>query len=349
MRPWDSHFLVDEAQFTMTETVTCLLVEKNEAGQVTAGVTQRTVDDLPPGDVLVRVAYSSLNYKDAMAIQGNPGVARRLPHVPGIDAAGTVVESRDPRFTPGQEVIVTSYELGAGQWGGYATHVRVPADWVVPLPAGLSLRESMILGTAGFTAALGVWLLQKHDIEPGSGEILVTGATGGVGSLAICILARLGYRVVAVSGKRELHDQLQSWGAAEVLGRDALADASNRPLLSGRWAGVIDTVGGQPLANLLKAVKPWGCVAACGLVAGAELPTTVYPFILRGVTLTGIDSATCPMPLRQSLWQRLATDWKPPQLESLAHEVTLEQLSGVAAEILQGKVVGRTLVVPRPM
>ncbi len=332
----------------MPDSVTCFLVEKNEAGQVTAGVAQRSVDDLPPGDVLIQVAWSSLNYKDALAIQGHPGVARRFPHVPGIDAAGTVIESRDPRFTPGQEVIVTSYELGAGQWGGYATHVRVPGDWVVPLPVGLTMRESMILGTAGFTAALGVWLLQKHDIEPGSGDILVTGATGGVGSLAICILAHLGYRVVGVSGKRELHAQLKSWGAAEVLDRDALADDSNRPLLSGRWAGAIDTVGGQTLANLLKAVKPWGCVAACGLVAGAELSTTVYPFILRGVTLTGIDSATCPMPLRQELWQRLATTWKPPQLESLAREVNFGQLPAVVTEILQGKVVGRTLVVPRP-
>lgn len=333
----------------MTGSVHCLLVEKDDAGQVTAGVVQRSLDDLPPGEVLIDVAYSSLNYKDAMAIEGHPGVARRFPHVPGIDAAGTVAESRDPRFVPGQEVIVTSYELGAGQWGGCATHVRVPADWVVPLPPGLSLRESMILGTAGFTAALGVWLLKRHDIEPASGEVLVTGATGGVGSLAVATLAKLGYRVVAVSGKQDMHAQVKAWGAAEVLGRDVLADSSQRPLLSGRWAGVIDTVGGQPLANLLKAVKPWGCVAACGLVAGVELPTTVYPFILRGVTLTGIDSATCPMPLRQSLWQRLATDWKPNGLETLAREVTLSQLSAVAAEILQGKIVGRTLVVPRPV
>lgn len=333
----------------MTDSVRCLLVEKNDAGQVTAGIAQCSLDDLPPGEVLIDVAYSSLNYKDAMAIQGHPGVARRFPHVPGIDAAGTVAQSSDPRFVRGQEVIVTSYELGAGQWGGYATAVRVPADWVVPLPPGLSLRESMILGTAGFTAALGVWLLKRHDIEPDSGEVLVTGATGGVGSLAVAILAKLGYCVVAVSGKRDLHSQLKEWGAAEVLDRNALADPSGRPLLSGRWAGAIDTVGGQPLANLLKAVKPWGCVAACGLVAGVELPTTVYPFILRGVTLTGIDSATCPMPLRQSLWQQLATDWKPDHLEKLAREVTFEELPAVAAEILQGKIVGRTLVVPRPV
>lgn len=210
------------------------------------------------------------------------------------------------------------------------------------------MRESMIYGTAGFTAALGVWLLKRHEILPASGDVLVTGATGGVGSLAVAILARLGYRVVAVSGKRAQQAQLQAWGAAEVLGREVLSEGADRPLLSGRWAGAIDTVGGQPLANLLKAVKPWGCVAACGLVAGADLPLTVYPFILRGVTLTGIDSATCPMPLRQQLWQHLASDWKVGHLDELAREIALEQLPAAAADIRQGKIVGRTVVAVQP-
>lgn len=332
----------------MAESFPCFLVEKSTSGEVTAAVAERAIDDLPPGDVLVRVAYSSLNYKDGMAMEGHPGVVRQFPHVPGIDAAGTVEESSDPRFAPGQHVIVTSYELGAGHWGGYAGMIRVPADWVVPLPEGLSLRESMIYGTAGFTAALGVWLLQRHDIHPDGGDVLVTGATGGVGSLAVSILAKLGYRVTAVSGKRELHARLQSWGAAQVLGRDALTGDSDRPLHSGRWAGAIDTVGGKPLANLLKSIKPWGCVAACGMVAGADVPLTVYPFILRGVTLTGIDSATCPMPLRQELWRHLASDWKPGHLKELAREITLGQLPAASAEILLGKIVGRTVVVPRP-
>ncbi len=330
----------------MSEQFPCYLVVKDAAGKVTSGVAHRTVDDLPPGDVLIRVAYSSLNYKDALATEGHPGVVRRFPHVPGIDAAGAVVASSDPQFTPGQEVLVTSYDLGAGRWGGFAGYARVPAEWVVPLPEHLSLRESMILGTAGFTAAMSVRALQRHDITPERGPVLVTGATGGVGSLAVMLLAKLGYTVEAVSGKPEAIQRLKAWGASQVHQRDVLTDNTERPLLSARWAGAIDTVGGKPLANLLRATQPWGCVAACGLVAGVHVPLTIYPFILRGVTLTGIDSATCPADIRRQLWQRLATDWKLPELETVTEEVSLNGVPQKAAEILLGKIIGRTLVVP---
>ncbi len=332
----------------MTQRFPCYLVMKDSAGHVTSGVGERAVDDLPPGELLIRVAYSSLNYKDALAMEGHPGVVRSFPHIPGIDAAGTVEESANPNYQPGQEVLVTSYELGAGRWGGYAGYVRVPADWVVPLPKGLTLRESMILGTAGFTAAMSVRALQRHDITPEKGEVLVTGATGGVGSLSILLLARLGYTVVAVSGKPEAEPQLKAWGASQILGRDTLTDISSRPLLSARWAGAIDTVGGKPLANVLRATKPWGCVAACGLVAGVDVPLTIYPFILRGVTLSGIDSATCPTDIRRDLWHRLANEWKLDNLADLVDEINLSDLPGKAAEILLGKIVGRTLVVPMP-
>jgi acrylyl-CoA reductase (NADPH) len=327
----------------MSDRVRCFLVNKQN-GQVTGRVATVDFADLPPGDVVIRVAWSSLNYKDALAATGHAGVAKKLPHVPGIDAAGEVVESSAAEFRTGDQVIVTGYELGAGRWGGYCELIRVPAEWIVPLPAGLTLRESMIFGTAGFTAARSLDALELHGVVPASGEVVVTGASGGVGSLAVAILARNGYSVAAVSGKPEAHDLLRELGAASVLGRDDVRDTSGKPLLAGRWAGAVDTVGGDMLATLLASTQQHGCVTACGLVGGADLHTTVYPFILRGVALAGIDSALCPMDRRRAIWNKLAAAWKPAGLEKLAHEISLDELPASIERILSGRMVGRTIV-----
>jgi len=324
----------------------CYLVRKDDAGAVTAGVEIIAADELPPDDVLIDVDYSSLNYKDALACQGHPGVVQKFPHVPGIDCAGTVVESKSPQYRPGDEVIVTGYDLGAGRWGGYSKFVRVPAEWIVPLPTGITLRETMIYGTAGFTAAQCVTAIVERGIQPERGPVVVTGSTGGVGSLAVAILAKLGYEVTAVTGKQGVSSLLHHLGAAKIVGRAEVADDSDRPLLAARWAAAVDTVGGRPLATVLRSLQHRGCVAACGLVAGTELPLTVYPFILRGATLVGIDSAKCPRPQRLEMWQKLAGPWRVDQLEELAEVVTLDGLQDRVKEILAGEVVGRTLVVP---
>jgi len=325
---------------TLPEAFRCLVV--SETGE--RRFETRPLQDLPPGEVLVRVAYSSLNYKDAMAASGNRGVVKKFPHVPGIDAAGVVAYSSSADWQVGDRVIVTGYELGSGRWGGFAEFIRVPADWVVRLPTGLSLRESMILGTAGFTAAQCVQALVRHRIAVDAGEIVVTGATGGVGSLAVSILARLGYQVAAVSGKAEAQQFLTGLGARQVIGRNEVRDASTKPLLPARWAGAVDTVGGETLATLLRSTSHRGCVTACGLVGGADLPLTVYPFILRGVTLAGIDSAMCPMPDRLEIWSHLASDWKPTTLDRIATEIELGELNSWIERILAGKVSGRVLV-----
>ncbi len=325
----------------------CLMVRKDGAGTVTAAVETITREDLPAGDVLIEVAYSSLNYKDALASQGQPGVVQKFPHVPGIDCAGTVAESRSPQYKPGDEVLVTGYDLGAGRWGGFSAFVRVPAEWVVPLPSGLSLRDSMIYGTAGFTAAQCVTAIVERGIRPQTGTVVVTGATGGVGSLAVAILAQLGYEVAAVTGKPGEHAWLHRLGAAKILGRADVVDKTDRPLLSARWAAAVDTVGGQPLATIVRSMEHRGCVAACGMVAGADVPLTVYPFILRGVTLSGIDSAKCPRPQRLEMWQKLAGPWRVKHLDDLAEVTTLDGLLKYVKEILAGEIMGRTLVVPK--
>jgi putative YhdH/YhfP family quinone oxidoreductase len=323
------------------------VARKNADGQVTAQVERLSIGELPPGEVLIRVAYSSLNYKDALASQGHPGVVRTLPHVPGIDCAGTVEESASPDYRPGDQVIVTGYDLGAGHWGGYAEFVRVPAEWIVPLPSGLTLRETMIYGTAGFTAAQCVAAIVARGIEPSRGPVVVTGSTGGVGSIAVAILAKLGYEVDAVTGKVEHHGWLRKVGAHTILGRELIADETDRPLLRSRWAAAVDTVGGKPLTTILRSTQHRGCVSACGLVAGTDLHTTVYPFILRGVTLAGIDSANCPRPERLEMWQKLSGPWRISQLEMLAGEVTLDELPDRIEKILAGQIVGRTIVVPK--
>jgi acrylyl-CoA reductase (NADPH) len=325
-------------------TFRCLYVQKDAQGHIDAAVNERPFDELPPGEVVIRVAYSSYNYKDALATQGHPGVAKRLPHVPGVDAAGTVSTSQSHEFAEDDCVLVTGYGMGSDRWGGLAEFIRVPGDWVVPVPAGLSLHDCMAIGTAGLTAALCCETLQRHGIAPGDGEVVVTGASGGVGSMAVAILAKLGYHVVAVTGKPSAHDYLRLLGARDILPRTAVDDHGSKPLLSGRWAGAIDTVGGNLLATVLRSTRHSGCVTACGLAGGSDLPLTVYPFILRGVVLAGIDTALIPMPLRRELWQRLAGPWRPACLETMVQTADLASLPRWADEFLAGRVRGRVLV-----
>ncbi|EKD40514.1 MAG: hypothetical protein ACD_75C00026G0006 [uncultured bacterium] len=320
-----------------------MVVEESGEKSFSRKIAERRVDQLPAGEVLVKVSWSSLNYKDALSASGNRGVTKSYPHTPGIDAAGIIEESSSASFRPGEKVIVTSYDLGMNTSGGFAEYIRVPAAWVVPLPAGLDLRESMIFGTAGFTAGMSVFAL-THHVAPGDGQILVTGATGGVGSLALAILGKLGYSVAAVSGKPEAVEFLTRLGAARILTRTEACEGSGRPLLKGVWAGVIDTVGGEILATALKSTDLQGVVTCCGNVASPELPINVFPFILRGVSLVGIDSQNCPMAHRRLIWDKLATAWKPDMLNELGREVSLEGLEKEITLILKGGQVGRVIV-----
>jgi putative YhdH/YhfP family quinone oxidoreductase len=327
-----------------SETFGCYLVRKQSDG-VYASFERRPLRELPAGDVRIRVRYSSLNYKDAMAAAGHLGIAKRYPHVPGIDAAGVVEESESPRFKPGDEVISTGHELGVERWGGWAEWIRVPAEWVLPRPEGLTLEEAMILGTAGFTAAQCVAALDEHGVSRQKGGVVVTGATGGVGTIAVKILAKLGYKTVAVSGKEDLHDWLIEQGATAVVSRTTFLDQTARPMLMARYAGGIDTVGGAMLSTLLRSTDHRGCVANCGVVGGAEIPVaTVYPFILRGITLAGIDSAWCPDDRRAEIWRRLSQEWKPDNLDSVANIVTVAELPDAIEDILHSRIRGRTVV-----
>lgn len=321
-----------------------LRVERTEAG-FTRAVVEREEAELPEGELLIDVAFSSLNYKDALSATGNPGVTRNFPHTPGIDAAGTVLESASDAFAPGDEVIVIGFDLGMNTSGGFGQRVRVPAGWAVKRPADLSLRESMILGTAGFTAAECVDKLERiGGLVPEQGEVLVTGATGGVGSVAVLLLAKLGYRVVAATGKAERADWLRDLGAAEVLPRESLREGSAKPLLAERYAGVVDTVGGEILFNAVKSLRYGGSAALCGLVDSPAIPATVLPFILRHVNLLGVDSVQLPLPEKQRIWNRLAGEWKLDGLETLVEPLTLDDLSGAIDRILEGRMVGRGLV-----
>lgn len=326
------------------QTFQALVVSETPEKTFVRTIQERRVADLPPGDVLVKVAYSSVNYKDVLSCTGNRGVTRTYPHTPGIDAAGRVAESTDARFREGDEVIVTSYDLGMNTPGGYGQYIRVPGDWVVPLPKGLTLRESMSYGTAGFTAALSVHRLLQEGLAPGDGDVLVSGATGGVGSVAISILAKSGYRVTAVNGVVDEGDYLRDLGAREVIGIEEATDRSGKPLLKARWAGAVDTVGGEILATTIKSTDSWGRVTCCGNIASHELPLNVYPFILRGVTLVGIDSQNCPMPLRRAVWERIAGDWKIPWLDRITAETPLEGLDECVELVLQKRNRGRTVV-----
>ena len=321
-----------------------LVVSKTDEKTYTREVTERRISDLPKGEVLVRVRYSSLNFKDGLSCIGNPGVTRNYPHTPGVDASGEVTESSDSRFKEGDSVIVTGYDLGMNTSGGFGEYIRVPADWVVPLPEGMTFKEASIYGVAGFTAALSVDALQKYGVNPEQGEIVVTGSTGGVGSVSVALLSLLGYTVVASTGKKEESEFLQRLGASEIISREEVNDESKKPLLRERWAGAVDTVGGTTLAALLKAAKRGGAVAATGLVASSELSTTVFPFILRGVSLLGIDSGFTPTKLRREIWNKLAGIWKIPQLEQLTIDCTLEELDPEIDKILAGGQRGRVVV-----
>ena len=327
----------------MSASFRAFVVNKT-AEQFTAQVQALTRDDLPSGEVLIHVAYSSVNYKDALACTPDGKVVRSYPFVPGIDLAGVVVESSDERFHAGDEVIATSYDLGVSHFGGFSEYARVRANWVVPLPQGLTLKEAMALGTAGFEAALAVHKLEKNGLTPQHAPVLVTGATGGVGSIAVNILAKLGHTVVASTGKQAEHAYLKELGASTILSREEVSTESNRPLEKELWAGSVDSVGGATLAYLIRTTKYGGSVAACGLTGGTTVNTTVFPFILRGVNLLGIDSVFCPMGLRRELWQRLASDLKPTKLDTISREVTLDELPQVTASLLSGAVRGRTVV-----
>lgn len=321
-----------------------LLVSESPGNIFSSEIVRRELNTLPKGEVLIRVKYSSLNYKDALSASGNKGVTRNYPHTPGIDAAGIVAESTSEKFQAGDQVLVTGYDLGMNTSGGYSQYIRVPADWIVKLPENLSLRESMAYGTAGFTAALSVYKLLQSGLKPAAGEILVTGATGGVGSIAVGILHKLGYRVIAATGKTAAKDMLLQLGASDIIAREELNDTSGRILLKGHWAGAIDTVGGNMLSTVLKSTGYGGSVTCCGNVASPELLTSVYPFILRGITLYGVDSVMCPMDLRITLWSLLAGEWKPLHLEQHVEEVSLTGIMKKIDLILQGKLQGRTIV-----
>ncbi|MFW2365290.1 MAG: YhdH/YhfP family quinone oxidoreductase [Desulforhopalus sp.] len=320
-----------------------MVVEQIGEKRFTRSVVEKSIDTLPQGEVLVKVSYSSLNYKDALSAIGNRGVTKHYPHTPGIDACGVVEESSSSDFRVGDKVIVTSYDLGMNTSGGFGQYIRVPAAWIVPLPADLDLRESMILGTAGFTAGMSIDALTR-TVAPGRGDVLVTGATGGVGSLSIAILSKLGYSIVAVSGKPEAHEFLKSIGAKTIISRQDATAGYERPLLKGVWAGVIDTVGGEILAAAIKSTDLQGVVTCCGNVASPELPLNVFPFILRGVSLVGIDSQNCPMEQRRRIWQKLGEEWKPEDLIKMCREVNLAELGDEIELILRGGQQGRVIV-----
>lgn len=316
----------------------------NDDGRVEARLERIALDDLSPGNVVIRAAYSCINYKDAMAVTGKGKVARRYPLVPGIDVAGTVLRSDDPRYKAGERVLVIGYGLGEGHDGGYSEQVRVNADWLIRIPEGLSEREAMQIGTAGFTAALALERLERAGTNPASGPVLITGATGGVGSLAIDIFSKAGYSVTALTGKADQADYLKALGADEVLLTDQI-ELGKRPLESGRWGAAVDSLGGDMLAWILAGTKPWCNVASIGLAAGVQLPTTVMPFIIRGVSLIGIDSPLCPHDIRERVWQRLAQELKPRHLDRIgSQEIGLDSIAEACGELMARKVTGRYIV-----
>jgi acrylyl-CoA reductase (NADPH) len=326
-------------------TFRALVVTETEPKKFVRKIEERLISDLPENDLLIRVHYSSLNYKDALSASGNRGVTRNFPHTPGIDAAGVVAASDSEDFAVGNEVVVIGYDLGMNTAGGFGEYVRVPANWVVKLPETLTPREAMSYGTAGFTAVMCVDKIVTHGLKPEDGEILVTGATGGVGSVAVALLTRLGYKVVAATGKIETAgDYLRGLGADSLISRADATDESGRPLLSSRWAGVVDAVGGEMLATALKSTKRDAALAICGLAASADLPTTVLPFILRGVTMYGVDSVPIPIEERRRIWQLITSEWKLDNLGSLAREVTLDDLEPEITRILKGEQIGRVIV-----
>ncbi len=328
----------------MEKTFQALWVTEESDGTFRRQIVERRISDLPDHPVLVRVRYSSLNYKDALSAAGNRGVTRRYPHTPGIDAAGIVEDGGGTEFQPGDEVVVCCYDLGMNTPGGFGQYIRVPAEWIVRRPAGLSLKETMILGTGGFTAAGCVHRLVQLGLEPEAGPVVVTGATGGVGSFAVALLARLGFSVTAVSGKPDAEAFLRDLGAAKVVDRDRILQPAERFLGRPRWAGGVDTVGGDYLASILKTTRYGGVIACCGNAASPHLAINVYPFILRGVTLAGIDSAECSLDHRRRLWSLLAGDWRLADLDRFAREIRLAELPDAIDRMLAGGITGRLVI-----
>ena len=319
-------------------------IDRNEDGETAASVVELGDEALPAGDVLVEVAYSTLNYKDGLVLNGLGGLVKRWPHVPGVDFAGTVLESADARYAPGDAVVLTGWRVGELHWGGYAGRARVSGDWLVPLPDGLDARAAMAVGTAGLTAMLALTALEEAGLEPGSGPVLVTGASGGVGSIACALLAANGYEVEGSTGRADTHGYLSSLGVGLVVQREELTEPSERPLESERWAGCIDAVGGATLATVLRRLRHGGAAAAVGLAGGSELETTVIPFLLRGVSLLGIDSVACPRERRVAAWARIARELPRERLESTVREVGLADVVPLGREILAGRVRGRVVV-----
>ncbi|MDF3130699.1 YhdH/YhfP family quinone oxidoreductase [Kiritimatiellaeota bacterium B1221] len=305
-------------------------------------ISERALSDLPDHDTLIKVQWSSLNYKDALSFSGNKGITRNYPHTPGVDAAGIIEES--PNLPKGTEVIVVGFDLGMNTSGGLGEYIRVPSEWVIPKPEGLSLRECMILGTAGFTAAQSVERMLLNGVTPDNGEVLVTGATGGVGSVAVALLAAAGFEVVAASRDPQKAAWLIELGAKRIIPAEELTEDSGKPMLKGRWAGAVETVGGPTLEVLTRSMMHRGVITFCGMITGIELKTNVFPFILRGLSLIGIDSAECPIDQKKELWQKLATDWKSEKLEALCREISLEETPEALSNMVKGSTRGRTVV-----
>ena len=320
-----------------------LVIRENADGSFSKTIETVSRDFLPKNDILIKVAYAGLNYKDALSASGNKGVSKYYPHTPGVDASGVIVETNTAHLPKGTDVIVTSYDLGMNTKGGFAEYISVPAEWVVPLPQGMDLKEAMVMGTAAYTAALALHKMQMSGQTPDMGEIVVTGASGGVGSMAVAILHKAGYEVIASSGKKDRYPWLMELGASRCINREDVSDNSGRPLLSPAWAGAIDTVGGNTLATLLKRCGRNGNVATCGLVASPELNTSVYPFILNGVNLLGIESAETPRTMRMEIWKRLAGDLKPDNLQKMQEIVPLEKIPEYMDKILKGETTGRVV------
>ncbi|WP_180955621.1 NADPH:quinone oxidoreductase family protein [Bacillus sp. V33-4] len=328
----------------MSEQFKALMVNKTES-DFSVDIKSISLNELPEANVSIKVAYSGINFKDGLAGTPNGKIVRSYPFIPGIDLAGVVVSSQDPRFNEGDEVIATSYDIGVSHYGGYSEYARIPGEWIVPLPKNLTLKEAMVFGTAGFTAALSIQRLEDNGLTPDKGKVLVTGATGGVGSLAVSMLAKLGYEVVASTGKADEHDFLHKLGAKEIISREDVYNEKIKPLDKQLWAGAVDPVGGNTLAAILSKLSYGGAVAVSGLTGGTDVPATVFPFILRGVNLLGIDSVYCPMDVRKELWNRMAADFKPANLlDNMQKEITLEQLPETLPSILKGQARGRIVV-----
>jgi putative YhdH/YhfP family quinone oxidoreductase len=326
-----------------TNTFKAMIVKEND-GKYMREIGNKNITDLPEGEVLIKVKYSSLNYKDALSAIGNKGITRNYPHTPGVDAAGIVESSDNPLIKTGDQVVVTGYDLGMNTSGGFGQYIRVPAEWVVKLPERLTLKESMIYGTAGFTASLSLYKMESLGLAPPGNEVLITGASGGVGSMAVAILSKAGYNVVAATGKSGKEEYFKKLGAKSVIHRDSVNDTGGRPMLKGRWQGVIDTVGGNILATAIKSTKRHGLIAVCGLTMSPEFNTTVFPFLMREVCLIGIDSAECPMSVRSKIWNKIANEWKVETLADIYTECFLEELDNKIDLMLDGKSSGRILV-----